>query len=117
MVEEKIKRKRGGQLGNQNARTHGYYSPVLSRAQQEILAAGPALSGLDKDIAIARLKLLTVANVAPDNQELILLAMAAVNRLESRKQHQTDDEARLVSQTVDWVFNGPKLENMETNQA
>jgi len=42
---KQTKKKRGGQPGNQNARTHGHYSRLISPREAEVLKA---VAGLDQ---------------------------------------------------------------------
>ena len=76
-----IKRKSGGQPGNQNARKHGFYSRVLTPEQQHVLALASKVHGLDGEIAIMRLKIASIINHSPHDQKLLLEAMASLRQL------------------------------------
>jgi len=52
-----VKRKRGGQKGNRNARKHGFYSGTLSPAETSQLWNITNLEGVDPEIAFIRVKL------------------------------------------------------------
>ena len=54
---KQTKRKRGGQKGNQNARTHGFYSSVLTPAQVSQLWNLVTKENVPPESAIMRLKL------------------------------------------------------------
>ena len=77
----KIKRKPGGQPGNQNARIHGFYSKVLDEDEQRDYEEARNIQGLDEEIALMRAKIKSVLRHAPDNHKLYLLAMATLCRL------------------------------------
>jgi len=49
--QTQIKRKRGGQKGNLNARKHGFYSATLSPAETSQLWNITNLEGVDPEIA------------------------------------------------------------------
>jgi hypothetical protein len=67
------KRKRGGQTGNQNARKHGFYSLQLSPSEmREYLNL--VNSGLDREVALLRIKLKSLLFRFPDNQRVIMEA-------------------------------------------
>lgn len=56
--EVPAKRKRGGQLGNRNAVTHGLYATALSEEQQQQYEqALGAAGGVEHELALARIKL------------------------------------------------------------
>jgi hypothetical protein len=55
--QTQIKRKRGGQKGNRNARKHGFYSGSLSPAETSQLWSITNLEGVDPEIALIRVKL------------------------------------------------------------
>jgi hypothetical protein len=52
--QTQIKRKRGGQKGNGNARKHGFYSGTLSPAETSQLWNITNLEGVDPEIAFIR---------------------------------------------------------------
>jgi len=70
----RIKRHRGGQPGNQNARKHGLYSSRLSADQvceiANILNAG----GYNPELIALRLKLATALKSALDNRRVLMEA-------------------------------------------
>ena len=70
-MPEKIKRKRGGQIGNQNARKHGFYS--VHPSPQEICEFWNAvnLGGTAPELVILRLKLGSVLSRDPGNRRVI----------------------------------------------
>ena len=65
----------GAPRGNQNARKHGFYSRVLDEAQKLQLDQAREVEGLDEEIALMRVKLLTLMNEHPERIDLQMLAM------------------------------------------
>jgi uncharacterized protein YjcR len=55
--QTQIKRKRGGQKGNRNARKHGFFSGTLSPAETRQMWNITNLEGVDPEIAFIRVKL------------------------------------------------------------
>lgn len=76
-----IKRKPGGQPGNQNARTHGFYSQVLDEAEQLDIKTADDLIGIDDEIALLRAKIKSVLRNDPQNVQLIIRATESLSRL------------------------------------
>ena len=66
-----IKRKRGGQKGNRNARKHGFYSGTLSPAETSQLWNITNLEGVDPEIAFVRVKLQSSLQYDPGNRRVI----------------------------------------------
>ncbi|AKG53811.1 hypothetical protein DGWBC_1739 [Dehalogenimonas sp. WBC-2] len=88
--ESPVKRKRGAQPGNKNARTHGFYSAYARccrAAKEEKIHRAADIARMDRDIAAARAKLAAVVRHTPDNYRVILLAVGSVARLYSARYH------------------------------
>jgi hypothetical protein len=66
-----VRRKRGGQKGNGNARKHGFYSGTLSPAQTCQLWNITNLEGVDPEIAFIRVKLQSSLQYDPGNRRVI----------------------------------------------
>jgi len=66
-----IKRKRGGQKGNRNARKHGFYSGTLSPAETSQLWNITNLEGIDPEIAFIRVKLQSSLQYDSGNRRVI----------------------------------------------
>ena len=58
--EEACPRKRGGQSGNRNARTHGFYSEALTPEERLALQKAEDIRGLQPEIALLRVKLMEI---------------------------------------------------------
>ena len=77
----KIKRPRGGQPGNKNARTHGFYSRVLDEAEQRDLLDAAEIEGIDDEIALLRVKIAALIEHDPNNLELLVVAANTLARM------------------------------------
>ena len=75
------KRKCGAPKGNQNARTHGFYSKVLDETQRLQLLEACEVEGLDQEIAVLRVKLLSLINEHPDRIDLQIKAANTIASL------------------------------------
>jgi len=82
---KKLKRSRGGQPGNQNARTHGLYSKALDEAESLQLEDAAAIEGLDAEIAIIRIRLRRLLGDCPDRLDLQLDAANTITRMVKTK--------------------------------
>jgi hypothetical protein len=69
--QTQIKRRRGGQKGNRNARKHGFYSGTLSPAETSQLWNITNLEGVDPEIAFIRVKLQSSLQYDPANRRVI----------------------------------------------
>jgi hypothetical protein len=69
--ETQIKRKRGGQKGNRNARKHGFFSTALSPAETQELWNITNLEGVDPEIAFIRVKLQSSLQHDPGNRRVM----------------------------------------------
>jgi len=67
----RIKRRRGGQPGNQNARKHGFYSPYLSREESRNLKKAIAKGAADPKAAAISVKLKSALAYDPDNRRVV----------------------------------------------
>jgi hypothetical protein len=86
-------RRRGGQPGNQNARSHGYYSKVLTSGQQKLLPTLSAMRGLDREVEIARAKVISILALDPANTKVLLRALGTLRHL-ARDQETIDRHLR-----------------------
>lgn len=81
-----VKRRRGAQPGNQNARK--YDPSVFTPEDGELLGRGysVAIEGIDKSIAIIRTKIKSLLRESPSNYNLILIATSSLAKLIRFKQ-------------------------------
>ena len=87
-------KRRGAPKGNQNRRTHGYYSKVLDAEQQEAYERAVDVEGVDAEIAVMRMKLKSVLEKDPGNLKLIMQATNNLARLLSTKHQITEEEEK-----------------------
>ena len=73
-MAKKIKRKRGGQPGNQNARKHGLYSSNLTVNQLCEFRNLLNLGGVAPELFALRIKLESVLRQAPANRRVLMEA-------------------------------------------
>ena len=74
------KKPSGGQPGNQNARTHGFYSHSVNPKHRKKLRAAADMKGLDQEIALLRAKISDFSE-DPEYYRLILPGIALLSRL------------------------------------
>ena len=74
-------RPRGAQPGNQNARTHGFYTCNLDELQESTIEQAKRASGIDDEIAIVRAKLRNVLEKDPDNARLTAQMATTIGHL------------------------------------
>jgi hypothetical protein len=94
-----IKRKRGGQKGNQNARKHGFYSNTLSLAEICRFWNIINLESVDPEIAVLRIKLQSSLHHDPGNRRVLTEASRLLVKWYSTK-HRLDRTARNYLKTV-----------------
>ena len=83
----KEKKPVGAPRGNQNARKHGFYSRVLDEAQKLQLDQARDVEGIDEEIAVMRVKLLSIIEEHPDRVDLQLRAVASIARMVRTRFH------------------------------
>lgn len=96
----KIKRKRGAQQGNCNALKHGFYSGGLKQADIYALEKADSITGLNKEIAILRLKIRHLLKHNPDNLNLILRAFSTLTKLLRAKHSLNLDQSDRLKQAI-----------------
>ena len=74
-------RDRGGQHGNQNARTHGFYARSLTSEEQDLLFQASEIKGIHAEIALLRVKVLDILSSQPASPELLLQATRTLTRM------------------------------------
>lgn len=82
---EKESKKRGAPKGNQYARKHGFYSPVLDEKEQREYEMAIEVEGLDEEIAMLRVKIISLIERDPENIRLITQAINTLVRLVKTK--------------------------------
>jgi hypothetical protein len=100
----KMSRRRGGQPGNQNARKHGFYSRVLSKAEQLEVAEAEGIEGLDGEIAVLRFKLRELLEKHPDRIDLQMQAAGTLARLIHTRYQITPEEKKNLKEAITTVL-------------
>lgn len=75
-----LKRPRGGQLGNQNALKHGFYSSALTPEQIGVLINAANLGAKQPEVIALRLKLADALAQTPNNRRIIMEASRFIAR-------------------------------------
>ena len=81
------KKQKGAPRGNQNARRHGFYSRVLDEAQKLQLDQAREVEGIDEEIALMRVKLLTLMSEHPQRLDLQMQAFTTITSMVRTKLH------------------------------
>ena len=93
------KRKGGAPKGNQNARKHGFYSSVLTPHQQELFSQVSRLKSFGPEIALLRVKILSILENDPKNFRALNLALSSMANLLRTSQRLGNREARALDAT------------------
>ena len=92
--------KPGAPLGNQNARTQGFYSKVLDKTDLRNLKEAETVIGLDDEINLLRAKLKTLVELDADNVRLISSAASSLARLLRTRQFLAKSKGERIRQSV-----------------
>lgn len=90
----KSKKGEGGQPGNQNARTHGFYSHYLSDFSKDDIQRVAEMEGLEAEIAFVRLKLADLIENSPDNSAIQFEAVRALAYLVKTQYQVTEEQGK-----------------------
>ena len=105
-----MKRKRGGQKGNQNARKHGFYSGDLSPAQLSEFWRIITTEKIDPQSAIMRIKLRLLLQQEPVNRRVLRDAARLLARWKSAgstlSQADTKEMSRLILAVLETLIPG-----------
>jgi uncharacterized protein YjcR len=100
-MAEKVKRKRGAPEGNQNARTHGFYSKVLDEAEQlDFELAAGFDDSFDGEIAVLRVKIKSLLEKDPENIKLLMQATESLARLVKTKYNITREQKKGLKEAI-----------------
>ena len=66
-----VKKKRGGQKGNQNARTHGFYSSTLTPEEISQIWSLISQEHVSPDVAILRIKIMSMVHQCPVDHRVL----------------------------------------------
>ena len=84
-VPQHVKRARGGQPGNHNARKHGLYSSALTADDMAEFSRDVMVGGIDPDVALVRARLRSVLLHAPSSRHALDNAAGALAGIYSYK--------------------------------
>ena len=87
-------------MGNQNARTHGFYSRVLDEVEQIDFELANDVYGIDDEIALLRVKIKSLLDHDPENVQLMMQATNALARLVSTRYQITGGEKRKLKEAI-----------------
>jgi hypothetical protein len=99
-----MSRRRGAQPGNQNALKHGFYSRVLTEAEQIEVAEAEGIEGLDGEIAVLRVKLRELLEKHPDRIDLQMQAASTLARLMRTKYNITPEQKKNLKEAITTVL-------------
>jgi hypothetical protein len=99
-----ISKKRGAPLGNQYARTHGFYSPVMTEEERLNFIQATEVQRLDSEIALLRVKIQSLVARDPDNLKLITQVTNALCRLIMTKYNISKNDKKGLMEAIENVF-------------
>ena len=79
-AQQPLRRRRGAPIGNQNARTHGFYSSHFTEKEQDSFQDAVHLNGLQGEIALLRLKIRRLASYPDASPDLLFRAINVLVR-------------------------------------
>ena len=79
-AQQPPRRRRGAPIGNQNARTHGFYSSRFTKKELDSLQDAVRLNDLQGEIALLRLKIRRIVANPDAPPELLFQAINALVR-------------------------------------
>ena len=100
MKKEETKKRRGAQKGNQNAMKHGFYSKVLDEKEQAAYEQAIFVEGIDEEIALLRVKMISLLERDPENIRLISQAANTLIRLMLIKSDVDRNDPRSMKQAI-----------------
>ncbi len=92
-------RSRGGQPGNQNARTHGFYSKSATPEQQQNMSIAAGMEGLDEEIALLRAKISAAAE-DPSQSNFLLSGISLLSRLLRTREKLGSQQSKGLEQAI-----------------
>jgi len=96
----KVRRKRGGQPDNQNARKHGFYANVLDEAERLDFELATGVEGIDDEIALLRVKIKSVLETDPGNVKLIMQATNTLAKLVKTRYNMTKEQRKGLKEAI-----------------
>ena len=99
-----VRRKRGAQPQNQNARKHGFYSRAVTEAERLELDEASYVEGLDQEISLLRVKLRELVENEPERIDLHLEAANTIARLIRTRYQITSEQKRSLKDAITKVL-------------
>ncbi|MBN1161096.1 MAG: hypothetical protein JXA17_04025 [Dehalococcoidales bacterium] len=105
-MQEKLKRKKGGQKGNRNAARKNFYSKIFDEAEKLDLDDAAGIEGIDEEIALLRMEI-KKAITGGDERNLLLLvkAAAALDKLIRTRYQITASQRHGLKEAIENVIN------------
>ena len=101
-TDEIMKKRRSP--GNQYARTHGFYSPMLTEEERLNFIQATEVEGLDSEIALLRVKIQSLVARDPENLRLITQVTNALARLVMTKYDISKNDKQGLKEAVENVL-------------
>jgi hypothetical protein len=99
-----MKRKRGGQKGNQNARKHGFYSSSLNLTEICEACNLINLKGITPEIAVLRIKLHSLLQHDPGNHRVLGEASNLLSKLYGAKYRLTQEDTHQLNTFIKGIL-------------
>jgi hypothetical protein len=96
----RIKRKRGGQPGNQNARKHGFYSSSMNPDEVCQFWNTVNQQGVEAQVAALVIKLRSLFEIAPGNRRAISEASKLLGKWYSVQHHLNKPDSRRLTRLI-----------------
>jgi hypothetical protein len=103
-MSEEIKKKAGAQTGNNNARKYGFYTKAMDEEERQNFKLATEVEGLDGEIALLRVKILSLLTHEPDNVKLITQTVTALAKVIMTKYNIDKTDKQGISEGVLNVF-------------
>jgi hypothetical protein len=103
-MAERAKRKRGAPKGNQNARTHGFYSKVLDEAELLDFELAAGVEGFDDEITLLRVKIKSLLENDPENIKLLMDATTTLANLVKTKYKISKEQKKGLKEAIENVL-------------
>ena len=113
----RLKRHRGGQPGNQNARKHGFYSPYMSQPEIDELNKALDQEDIDKHVAATRIKLSSALLADPSNRRLLGDASRQLSKYYRCQNHMDKEDYAEIKKFIRLVITEAAKQFSQTNES
>ena len=103
-TSQETTKRRGAPPGNQNARTHGFYSRVLDEKEQRDYERATEVEGIDSEVALLRVKIQSLIARDPENVRLINQVTNTLARLIMTKYSISKTDKQGLKEAIQNVF-------------